>query len=386
MNSKIIVALEAMTVNLDLLDAAVRRRGHHLVVLAGEPSMYLPGGKEVDLRQCDTSNEAAVRATIDELSGELIGLLSPTDTWGIQAVALCEELGLPHLTPSAKLEKLRDKQWVRRTTDTALGRIHDRSPESPHILKPRKGTGSQNIDLFPSLGALHEFIENQGLKLDEWVIEPYFMGPVFSAETYTRNGETTLLGVTNRIMSPEPLFVELVKTFPHLHGTPWEADAGAWVREVLRSVEFEDGFAHIEFCETRNGPELIEINARMPGALIGPAIEQTTGIDIYDILIADAVGEEPTPIIRNIQGGHSHVSVYAENVGTLTAIEGAESLSDLPGDVGWLPAKSIGARITHVGDYKSRIGNIFATAVEPSLAQDYVMAATRLLKVTVSGD
>lgn len=118
------------------------------------------------------------------------------------------------------------------TGDPALGKVRDREPESPHILKPRKGTGSQNIELFPSLRAIEEFSESQLLNIED----------------------------------------------------------------------------------------------------------------------------------------------------------GTESLGLMPGDVGWLPAKAIGARITHVGDYKSRIGNIFATAVEPSLAQDYAIAASRHLTVTVSGD
>ncbi|MEZ2371131.1 ATP-grasp domain-containing protein [Arthrobacter sp. RCC_34] len=386
MSSKTIVALEAMTVNLELLDAAARRRDLHLIVLAGVPGMYLPGGRDVDIQQCDTFDLDAVRARLEEHGDSLVGLLSPTDTWGIQAVALCEELGLPHLTSSERLEKLRDKAWVRHTTDAAFGKVRTGIDQSPHILKPRKGTGSQNIELFPTRLELEESAEKRNLVSDEWVVEPYFRGPVYSAETYTRGGSTALLGVTNRIMSPEPLFVELVKTFPHLHGTSWEGSVEAWAKTILESVEFEAGFAHIEFCETANGFELIEINARMAGALIGPAIHQTTGIDIYDILIADALGEEPCSLVRNIRGGHSHVSVYAETAGTLTSIDGLDLLDGLPGNIGWIPAKAVGAEISHVGDYKSRIGNIYATAAEPGLAQDYAVSASRHLRVTVSGD
>jgi hypothetical protein len=45
-------------------------------------------------------------------------------------------------------------------------------------------------------------------------IEPYFEGPLFSAETVSWDGETRLLGITSGVLSRDPYFREETGSFP----------------------------------------------------------------------------------------------------------------------------------------------------------------------------
>ncbi|NEE16209.1 argininosuccinate lyase, partial [Streptomyces sp. SID7499] len=58
---------------------------------------------------------------------------------------------------------------------------------------------------------------------------------------------------------------------------PEEERAGikAWVGRVLAAAGHARGFAHVEFVLTADGPELVEINRRIGGALVGEVLCRT---------------------------------------------------------------------------------------------------------------
>ncbi|PMD05718.1 hypothetical protein CJ199_06870 [Brevibacterium paucivorans] len=253
----------------------------------------------------------------------------------------------------------------------------------PKIVKPRNGTGSLGIDLVHNERELGELRASAGDQ-DAFVTEPYYRGPLYSAEFWSNGNSTVFFGITNRILTAPPVFLENVKTFPHEHGTPWEAEVEQWGKSLLAKLHYDVGFAHVEFIETVTGFALVELNARMPGALITPAIDTCTNFDPYALAVADALNMEPhLPEIREVCAGHSHVSIYSTRTGQLRGIEGLDNLRFYPGQPGWIPSKSIGDHITDTTSYKARIGNVYATAATPALAQDRALSASQALTVDV---
>lgn len=392
-----VVSVEAMPAGVGHLFAAAARHGVDLLLLAGQPTMYLPGAPVECIEQCDTADDGAVRARLKQVP-LLVGLLSNTNTWGPLTARLAEEHGLP-TSPASGLEFLADKYQVR-------ARLHERGVE-PHparyvadliagtdagyewprswVVKPAVGTGSCGVHRARTRAELTDLAGALTEEADRYVVEPYFEGPVYSAEVYVRTGTCHLLGVTNRTLSPEPYFLELAKSFPHRRNTAWEAGVRNWVREVVQALGYHHGLAHIEFCDTVDGLRLIEVNARLGGALIGPAIVTATGFDPYDRLILDALGrhDAPVPEIAD-RGGFSHVSIYASRRGRFIGVDGLDRLAALPGEVTWTASKDPGEVVEHVGDYRARIGHVAATGEDAAQAQDRAEAAARIVDVRIA--
>lgn len=373
---KILLAVEAMTIGANKLAERAHELGYQLRLLAEDPSLYSDlDGVEVVI--FPTRDHAALRSYVKGIRDDLGGIFSPTDTWGVIAAELREEFDFPRRHSAAQLRDLRDKQWVRRT----LGEVAVDS--FPRIIKPRGGTGSTGVTLVHNEDELASALDSVD-DVSSYVIEPYYRGSHYSAELWSNGTTTVFFGATNRILTPPPLFLEKVKTFPHEHGTPWEASVEQWAQRILSTLDYRVGFAHLEFIETAAGFELVELNARMPGALITPAIETCTNYDPYALVIADALNRQPQlPERREIIGGHSHVSLYASATGRLTSIDRLPDLKNYPGAPGWVPAKSPGDEVPDISSFRARIGNVYATANSPALAQDRAIAASQVITVEI---
>ncbi|WP_082470524.1 ATP-grasp domain-containing protein [Curtobacterium sp. S6] len=376
---KILLAVEAMTAGVRRMADHASTRGYRLRLLAEDPTIY-SDVDGLDVLTFPTRDHATLREYVRSERDTIGGVFSPTDTWGVVAAELREEFELPRRFTSARLRDLRDKQWVR---NAVSGEPAGSLDQLPKILKPRGGTGSAGVTLVRTEDELRASLES----LDdpaEYMTEPYYRGPVYSAELWSNGKATVFFGVTNRVLTAPPLFLEKVKTFPHEHGTPWEADVQRWARGLLEALRYDVGFAHIEFIETSHGFALVELNARMPGALITPAIDECTNFDPYALAVDDALNLEPDlPNSREIHAGHSHVSVYATSMGRLRGVDGLQELQNYPGRPGWTASKSVGDRVSDTHSYRARIGNVFATANTPALAQDRAIAASQALTVDI---
>ncbi len=373
-----LLAVEAMTLGVQRMNEYAARHDHQLVLLAEDPSMYVDRG-DTAIVQFPTRDRAALERYVAEHVGAIGNIFSSTDTWGVAAAELREKFGFRSRISSEKLSRMRDKKWVQQ-------RVGGAAPQDvtyPLIIKPRGGTGSMNVSLVTNIDEHRRLVADLP-DPDAYVTQPYHRGPLYSAELWSNGRIVLFFGVTNRIMTPPPLFLEHVKTFPHEHGTEWEAAVESWARRLIGELGYDLGLAHIEFIETPDGFQLVELNARMAGALITPAIDHCTNYDPYALAVADALNLDPEiPDARRVTGGHSHVSIYADRTGTLVAVEGTESLSSYPGNAAWTASKELSAAITDLASYRARIGNVHATGASPALAQDRALAASLAIRFCI---
>ncbi|WP_230993494.1 hypothetical protein [Streptomyces endocoffeicus] len=109
----------------------------------------------------------------------------------------------------------------------------------PAVLKDSAGTGSQNVWLVRDKQELDRALDEAASRrlTGRLFAEPYFSGPVYSAETLTWAGHTRLLGVSSRLMSPEPRFREEVTAFPVVFPAVRRAALERWLGSVLAAIE-----------------------------------------------------------------------------------------------------------------------------------------------------
>ncbi|QDZ43078.1 hypothetical protein [Corynebacterium sp. sy039] len=375
----ILLAIEAMS-ELDEMASAATKYGYSLRVLAENPNHY--GDTCAEIVKFPTRDRAQLENYVKENQSSIAQVFSVTDTWGVIASTMRDSFGYYQFSDTSKLKFFRDKESVQQKLISSG--LASTSQDWPKIIKPRGGTGKIGIHLVESEAEMSAFSSEAELHLEDYLEQDFYFGPTYSAEVWRDGSSEILFGITNRILSQPPFFTERVKSFPWDAFSPWEKDVENWVFDILRALDYDLGLAHIEFIETATGFELVEINARMAGALITPGILKTTNFNPYAMAVNQALGAPlDSPTHREIKGGFSHVSLYASQTGTLDSVQGIENIKRYPGNPEWFPLRNQGDIITEVGTYRSRIGNLCATAKTASLAQDRAICAAQSIKMTI---
>lgn len=403
-----IAALEALSFGLGRTARAARAAGHRFVLLTGDRAVYrheLATESGVDVIDVDTFDPAAVRRALASLT-DLAGLINTTDTWSAPAADLAQELGLPGPDPEA-VKLLRDKARVRQTLHRAglsagTSVVLEPRAESaelvregvglPAVLKVSAGTSSRDVwivhDEEALAAALAEAEERaqapggQGLN-GRLFAEPFLAGPLYSAETLSWQGHTRLLGVLSRQTSRRPAVREEAAAFPVALPADELATIERWVADVLAAAGHDQGFAHVEFVLTRRGPELVEINRRIGGALVAEAMCRTLDVNVYEALVDVTLGRRPRLLdapLRPTGPAVAFVLVYADEPGVLEGWAGLEGLNTFPGEVGWYPVRATGDAVHHVGDQRGCTGMVLAQGPTAELAQHRAWSAATTVR------
>ncbi|MFD4474536.1 ATP-grasp domain-containing protein [Streptomyces sp. NPDC058471] len=403
-----IAALEALTFGLGRLVEAAEAAGHRLCLLTGDRTVYRheldrlePGA--LDIVDVDTRDASASAAALAAVPG-LKGLINSTDTWSVPGADLAAELGLPGPDPAA-VRVLRDKSRVRNL-------LHEQNLSSgpaltipaepaaadevlrqiglPVVLKDSAGTSSRNVWLVRDERQLHTALREAAQRpfSGRLFAEPLFAGPVYSAETLSWPGETKLLGVLSRQMSPEPSVREEAAAFPVALPEPQFALIQDWVARVLETAGHDAGFAHVEFVLTVEGPELVEINRRIGGALVGEALCRALRTNVYDAMIAVALGLRPALLDAPAATGPAtgFVLVYPDRPGTLTGWTGVDGLAAFPGSPEWYPTAAPGDRLEHVSDQRGCTGIVLTEGATAELALHRALSAAGSIRPLVAAD
>jgi biotin carboxylase len=385
-----VVLLEALTFGLGRLVDAASDAGHRLCLLTGDRSIYahelgILGPDALDVVDIDTTDLAACEAVLRELP-DLAGIISSTDTWAVPGAELTARLGLPGPDVGA-VRTLRDKGAVRSllyaqglSRGTAQSSPFDAGQVGfPLVVKDSSGTSSRGVWLIrdqTELDVALDEAERTPLK-GHLIAEPYFAGPVYSAETLTWQGRTRLLGVHSRQLSPEPMRREDAAAFPVAFPAEDLAELDDWIGRVLAVAGFGQGFAHTEFVLTADGPEVIEINARIGGALVGEALCRSLDTNVYDAMVSVALGKSPALLDDPLEQGTgvAFVLVYADRAGTLTGWSGLDRLAALPGRPEWFPTANPGDRFEHLGDQRGCTGIVLTEGPTAELALHRALTA-----------
>jgi len=264
----------------------------------------------------------------------------------IEAARLSKTLGLRHLNlQSATL--LRDKFKVRErlkslgihqpqhhlATSSAELKAAVDALGLPVLIKPVDGYGSQNIivlereeDLEPWISPLEHILPSNadyglGVKAnDRLMVERYMKGDFLGCDTFTINGQHTLIGVNEKLMFPPPSFA--IKGGCFCPQDPRREVLEAYIFPILDAVGFDQGATHIERMMTAEGPQLIEINPRLVGAkiarLMGYALKRSVHKDLIDLHLGNWRAE-----LHQVEDGWASVTRWltVQEVGTLQCIE-----------------------------------------------------------------
>ncbi|MBY5856081.1 ATP-grasp domain-containing protein [Rhizobium leguminosarum] len=317
--------------------------------------------------EVDTAELAAVERKLEGVAVD--GVYCVSDRSSLVAAQIAEKYQLPHISSQA-VKILRSKRLtydlcrkfgiaVPKTIGSLdhsnLKRIVE-SMSMPCVMKRSMGTGSTDVILCSSVDELetcYNDISRRITETEEVLIQEYVHGPVVSVESVTFDGETEVLGVTDRILGKHPNFVEIGLSFPASIGNECLATLSAMVRQALGAAGVVYGACHSEFVLSEKGPVLIEINPRLGGMHIGDFISYATGRSIFSELIGMALGQRPA--VHRLKDRHMmEFHIYPYTNGQVVELSGVELARKIPGIIKAEACVSVGETVSIPTNYQGR--------------------------------
>jgi biotin carboxylase len=383
-----------------------RRPGHYAAAADGTPHPVLAHAARV--LELETNDVAALERELRRHHAEdpFDGAIGICDYYLDAIVQVAGALAIPHPFPAGVAAERR-KHLVRCALDEAgvpnvryalthgweATRDAARALGYPLVSKPTDLASSAHVRLVrderqlrEALSALEAFERNfRDQPRDRRVLlEEYLEGPEVSVEACSVDGQTLVLGVTDKGVTGAPFFVEDSHMFPAALEPGVAAALDDYARRVLVAVGHERGFAHLEVKLTAAGPRLVELNPRLPGNYIVELVQRVTGVDMLAALIELALGRQPSLAARSGSALSAAIQfIIPPSGGVLRAILGAEALARDPHVVRHEIAASPGARLSEPVDNGCYLGHVVAIDPHGLAARRYAEAALRRLEVVL---
>ncbi len=313
-----------------------------------------------------------IRAVAEEHHASVIYHIGQEETM-VSAYEVAEELHV-ELNPATAIRFLADKHAMRELlAERGLSPVSFEAAPTrqevpgaahrigyPAVVKPATLAGSRGVFLWqrPDDHATWTDLVDEYDYHGPFLVEEYLRGPEYSVETLSWEGRHQVVGITEKLLGPPPLFVEV----GHVHPAQLPADRGpaieALTTEFLTACGYRFGPAHTEVIWTQRGPRIVESQARLGGDRIPRLVELATGLDIEKAIFASMAG---TPTELSAPTATAIVRFFTFPPGHVDEIHGVAAAAQLdyvdelvirlrPGDTA--PA---------VRDSKSRHGHVIVS-------------------------
>jgi len=309
-----------------------------------------------------------------DLAGEAVdGVIAFTDSQLHLAADLAARLGLEGNPPEV-VEALIDKGTQRRTLAAAgvpgprfavvapgtppaeVARLVD-GVTYPVVVKPLRGTGSQDTILAPDAKAVLHHIAVDGIGSDGgWIVEEWLgeldsavggrFGAYVSVEAVAQRGEVVPLAVTGKFRLADP-FRETGNFLPHLLD-PVTADAVVEMAvRAARAMEVRSGALHIEVKLTPDGPRILELNGRVGGGSIDALFAMAHGLTLTELAATVASGRSVDPATLDSRlapdsFAYAHFTQAPIDAVALEGIAGLDTVGGLDGVVATTVNRTVG--------------------------------------------
>ncbi len=333
-----LLVLGAGPAQLGLLEAA-RLRGLWVAVVDRDPAA--PGFDFAD-RRCILSTED--EAGIERLAGALgiDGLISPGTDWPVGVAArIADRLGLPHpITPATAVvatNKLRQRErlaeaGIPQPRSWVVGGEDPLPPVTgPVVVKAPDRQGQKGLTLVEDPAQLSVAIAvarsaaRNGLALVEELVD----GPEVTVVGFSTGAGFTALAVTDRITADPPAFgVALAHVFESAHAQAAAPVAAA----AVAALGIELGPSYTQLRIGTDGPQVIEVAARLGGGHDAELVQAVTGVDLNGLAIAAALAESVAVprLSKDVGGAVTHFLIapsgVLERVDVPAGLDGVESV------------------------------------------------------------
>jgi biotin carboxylase len=325
-----LLVLGAGPAQLGLL-AAARERGLFVIALDRDPAA--PGFRYADRRAIiSTEDEQGIERLASAESVD--GIIAPGIDWPVGIAArVAEKMGLPHpISPAVAtlaVSKQRQREALAKAGVPQPAWHIVSEPEEglpvPSVVKAPDRQGQKGLTLVRSEPELPDAVAAaiEESRSGSAIVEELVEGPEVTVNAFSLRGEFRPLTVTDRLTADPPAFgVALAHVWPSEAG----AKAADVAEKAVKALGIENGPTYTQLRIGPDGPQVIEVAARLGGGHDAELARLALGVDLNGLALQAALGEtiwsaalQPTPEV-----GGAIVRFLVPPEGTLEEVEGVE--------------------------------------------------------------
>jgi biotin carboxylase len=265
----------------------------------------------------------------------------------------------------------------------------------PAVLKPADSGGQRGLFLLKSFDDLDRHLHAALAEspTGEAILEEFTDGLELNGLIVTRGGEPYPLLLSDRLRPPgEGFGVGWIHSFPSkLFGDAFEEAERVALRAV-RTLGLQDGIAFPQLIVRDGKAVIVEVAARIPGGQMADLAFHALGVDLVEIALRQALGEEaPDEIVMPRHSRPTAIRFLTARpgplpVGKVTKVSGIDRVLCAPGVVQADVFLQEGETIRPVRLDGDRRGYVIAVGQTNVQALERAEAAARLLYVETEED
>jgi len=163
----------------------------------------------------------------------------------------------------------------------------------PLVIKPSNSSGQRGVEKVVDWPSLCQCFD-EAIKYStdgQAIVETFYAGPEINVTAAVVAGQVTILSLSNRITAASPHFgIAVEHVFPPDISAEQAGAVEAASVLAIRAIGLENGIAYPQVVVGEDGPQVIEIAARIPGGFMREVGLYRSGIDMIDVAIQLAMG------------------------------------------------------------------------------------------------
>jgi biotin carboxylase len=385
---KRLLVLGAGPAQLGLLETAQARGDLEVIALDRDPAA--PGFALADRRAIiSTEDERGIQRLAQ--AERVDGIIAPGIDWPVAIAArVAERTGIAHpLSPATAVlatSKARQRERLAAAgVPQPAWHLVSRAAEGlpvPCVVKAPDRQGQRGLSLVEDAADLDAAIKRavSESRNGHALVEELADGPEVTVNAVSVAGRFHPLTVTDRLTAEPPAFGVALA-----HVWPSEADGGEAAEvagSAVAALGIEDGPSYTQLRITRDGPQVVEVAARLGGGHDAELCLAALGVDLNDLALGAALGEEidPAALVPEPQArGASTVFLTAEP-GELEGVEGVEEAEAMDGVLQVRVYRRPGFAVGELRHGADRMGAVQAVGGSRDEALERARAAAALVR------
>ncbi|HEY1621442.1 MAG TPA: hypothetical protein VGG25_27710 [Streptosporangiaceae bacterium] len=198
-----------------------------------------------------------------------------------------------------------------------------------------------------------------------YLIERELSGTEFSVESFSQDGQHSVIGCTTSEPGPRGAPDEFAQ-YGHLFPMAADPAQAAAVRRavglLLDTLGVRQGLTHTEIMLTAEGPRVIETHVRHGGGKILDLVHAALGIDMVRLAVAARLGHDPAAYLEPGWQRVAAVRFFQVRPGTVTRYAGVARAARIPGVIRLEFPWHLGDRISRQDAVTHRPGYVLVAA------------------------
>lgn len=254
------------------------------------------------------------------------------------------------------------------------------------IVKPADNAGSRGVirlrqETRERLKEIYQYSKSYS-RNGVVMVEEYMEGSEVSVESMTVEGETTVIAITDKIVTPPPFFVEIGHLEPSRQPLEMQEEIVKVTKQAVKAIRLQNGPSHTEVKITEEGPKIVEVAARLGGDFItSRLVPLSTGVDMVGASVLLATGEKAD--LKKQWDRGSAIRFIQGRQGVLKEQNIPKDIYKMAGIEEVVFYKNVGDRVESTRSSNDRLGHIIATGKTAEEAMERANKALESITIVV---